>query len=422
MLKINENIYNRIGELGVYIYTLSLFISKSGISIGLGFLILAFLLYLWDKRKISLTVEEKYILAILILLPIFSLLSVGGSYSFQRALEKSYRYIGLFFIPYFLWKDKVIKIVLSLFSLSIVISFINGISFYKKFKWNFNIRLISFSSNPLDEAHIMAMGSMLVLVAIIYYVKEKKWLYTLFYSLTFILSLIALVLTQGRGAWIGFVAALFIVLFFLFKSKKNFIIVMLVISLLGYGAINSKVLENNRYIKRIVSITNADATSPKIRIFLWESSIDMFKNNLPFGVGRDNAGKFALEYMEKNKKYDEMKGNYAKRHLKDIAGSGNLHSMYFTSLAEEGILFFPFVGMFLFILYRQVRYCIGRERDMNYYIVVGTIGMLVAFLVGGLTENVWREIWKSNMLVFILGLYFSRIKLQNLKRDKLLKI
>ena len=410
MLKINENVYNKIGELGVYIYTLSLFISKSGVSIGLGFLILAFLLYLWDKRKISLTVEEKYILAILILLPIFSLLSVGGSYSFQRVLEKSYRYIGLFFIPLFLQKDKVAERVLSLFSLSIVISFINGISFYKKLKWNFNIRLISFSSNPLDEAHIMAMGSMLVLVAIVYYAKEKKWLYTLFYSLTFILSLIALVLTQGRGAWIGFVVALFIVLFFLFKSKKNFIVAMLAISLLGYGAINSKVLENNRYIKRIVSITNADATSPKIRIFLWESSIDMFKNNLPFGVGRDNAGKFALEYMEKNKKYDEMKGKWAKLELKNIAGSGNLHSMYFTSLAEEGILFFPFIGMFLFILYRQVRYCIGRERDMNYYIVVGTIGMLVAFLVGGLTENVWREIWKSNMLIFIIGLYLSRIK------------
>ena len=416
------NIYNKIGEVGVYIYTLSLFISKSGISIGLGFMILAFLLYLWDKRKISLTVEEKYILAILILLPIFSLLSVGGSYSFQRVLEKSYRYIGLFFIPLFLQRSRIVERVLSLFSLSIVISFINGIFFYKKLKWNFNIRLISFSSNPLDEAHIMAMGSMLVLVAIVYYGKEKKWIYTLFYSLTFILSLIALLLTQGRGAWIGFVAALFIVLFFLFKSKKNFIIAMLAISLLGYGAINSKVLENNRYIKRIVSITNADATSPKIRIFLWESSIDMFKNNLPFGVGRDNAGKYALEYMEKNKKYDEMKWQWAKLELKNIAGSGNLHSMYFTSLAEEGILFFPFIGMFLFILYRQIRYCIGRERDMNYYIVVGTIGMLVAFLVGGLTENVWREIWKSNMLVFILGLYFSRIKLQNLKRDKLLKI
>ena len=410
MLKINENVYNKIGELGVYIYTLSLFISKSGISIGLGFLILAFLLYFWDKRRISLTVEEKYILAILILLPIFSLLSVGGSYSFQRVLGKSYRYIGLFFIPLFLQKDKVVERVLSLFSLSIVISFINGIFFYKKLKWNFNIRLISFSSNPLDEAHIMAMGSMLVLVAIVYYVKEKKWLYTLFYSLTFILSLIALLFTQGRGAWIGFVVALFIVLFFLFKRKKNFVIAMLAISLLGYGAINSKVLENNRYIKRIVSITNADATSPKIRIFLWESSIDMFKNNLPFGVGRDNAGKFALEYMEKNKKYDEMKGKWAKLELKDIAGSGNLHSMYFTSLAEEGILFFPFIGMFLFILYRQIRDCIGRERDMNYYIVVGTIGMLVAFLVGGLTENVWREIWKSNMLVFIIGLYLSRVK------------
>lgn len=38
------------------------------------------------------------------------------------------------------------------------------------------------------------------------------------------------------------------------------------------------------------------------------------------------------------------------------------------------------------------------------------MGMLVAFLVGGLTENVWREIWKSNMFVFIVGLHLSRVK------------
>ena len=412
-MKINENVYNKIGEIGVYIYILSLFISKSGVSIGLGFMILAFLLYLWDKRKISLTVEEKYILAILILLPIFSLLSVGGSHSFQRALEKSYRYIGLFFIPLFLQKDKIVERVLSLFSLSIVTSFINGISFYKKLKWNFDIRLISFSSNPLDEAHIMAMGSILVLVAIVYYIKEKKWLYTLFYSITFILSLIALVLTQGRGAWIGFVAALFIVLFFLFKSKKNFVIAMLAISLLGYGAINSKVLENNRYIKRIVSINSKNDNSNKSRILLWQSGIEMYKSHPVFGVGRDNASEFSLEYMKNYFKGQEP--NWFFNQMMELAGSGNLHSMYFTSLAEEGILFFPFIGMFLFILYRQIRYCIGREKDMNYYIVVGTIGMLVAFLVGGLTENVWREIWKSNMLVFIIGLYLSRVK--NIERE-----
>ena len=410
MLKINQNIYNRIGELGVYIYTLSLFISKSGVSIGLGFLALAFLLYLWDKRKISLTVEGKYILVILILLPIFSLFSAGGSYSFQRALEKSYRYLPIFFIPLFIRSEKVIKIVLSLFSLSIFISFINGIFFYKKFKWNFNARLISFSSHPLDEAHILAMGSLLLLVVVIYTLKFKKIKELSIYLLAFILALVALVLTQGRGAWLGFLGGLFVVVFLLMKNKKIFIAGVILVGVLGLGAINSESLANNRYIKRVKSITNTEAASPKIRLLLWESSIDMFKNNFPFGVGRDNAGKFALEYMEENKKYDEMKHKWAKAHLKQIASSSNLHSMYFTSLAEEGILVIPFIGMFLFILYRQIRYCMSRERDLNFYIVVGTIGMLVAFLVGGLTENVWREIWKSNMLVFSLGLYLSRVK------------
>ena len=413
MFKIKQNIYNKIGELGAYIYTLSLFISKSGVSIGLGFLVLAFLLYLWDKRKIKLTTEEKYILVILILLPIFSFFSAGGTHSFQRALEKSYRYLPIFFIPLFITSERVIKIILSLFSLSIFISFINGIFFYKKLKWNFNVRLISFSSHPLDEAHILAMGSLLLLALLIYTLKFKKYRELPIYLLAFILALIALVMTQGRGAWLGFLSGLFIVVFLLMKNKKLFIVGVILVGVLGVGAVTSKGLENNRYIKRFESITNTEATSPKVRLLLWESSIDMFKNNLPFGVGRDNAGKYALEYMEKKNKYDEMKHKWAKAHLKEIAGSGNLHSMYFTTLAEEGILAFPFIGMFLFILYRQFRYCIARERDLNFYLVVGTMGMLVAFLVGGLTENVWREIWKSNVLVFSLGLYLSRVKSEN---------
>ena len=413
MFKINQNIYNKIGELGVYIYTLSLFISKSGVNIGLGFLALAFLLYLWDKRKIRLTTEEKYILVILVLLPIFSLFSAGGTHSFQRALEKSYRYLPIFSIPLFITSERVIKIILSLFSLSIFISFINGIFFYKKLKWNFNARLISFSSHPLDEAHILAMGSLLLLALIIYNIKFKKYKELPIYLLAFILALIALVMTQGRGAWLGFLGGLFVVVFLLMKNKKLFIVAVILVGVLGVGAVTSKGLENNRYIKRFESIQNLEDTSNKIRLFMWESSIDMFKNNLPFGVGRDNASKYALEYMEKNNKYDEMKWNGAKAHLKEIAGSGNLHSMYFTTLAEEGILAFPFIGMFLFILYRQFRYCIARERDLNFYLVVGTMGMLVAFLVGGLTENVWREIWKSNMLVFSLGLYLSRVKSEN---------
>ncbi len=413
MFKINQNIYNKIGELGVYIYTLSLFISKSGVNIGLGFLALAFLLYLWDKRKIRLTTEEKYILVILVLLPIFSLFSAGGTHSFQRALEKSYRYLPIFSIPLFITSERVIKIILSLFSLSIFISFINGIFFYKKLKWNFNARLISFSSHPLDEAHILAMGSLLLLALIIYNIKFKKYKELPIYLLAFILALIALVMTQGRGAWLGFLGGLFVVVFLLMKNKKLFIVGVILVGVLGVGVVTSKGLENNRYIKRFESIQNLEDTSNKIRLFMWESSIDMFKNNLPFGVGRDNAGKYALEYMEKKNKYDEMKHKWAKAHLKQIAGSGNLHSMYFTTLAEEGILAFPFIGMFLFLLYRQFRYCIARERDLNFYLVVGTMGMLVAFLVGGFTENVWREIWKSNVLVFSLGLYLSRVKSKN---------
>ena len=88
MFKINQSIYNQIGELGVYIYTLSLFISKSGVNIGLGFLVLAFLLYLWDKRKIRLTTEEKYILVSL-----FYYQYLAFSQQVEYTLSKSFRKI-----------------------------------------------------------------------------------------------------------------------------------------------------------------------------------------------------------------------------------------------------------------------------------------------------------------------------------------
>ena len=408
MFKINQNIYNKIGELGVYIYTLSLFISKSGISIGLGFLALAFLLHLWDKRKINLTIEEKYILVILVLLPIFSLFSVGGSHSFQRALEKSYRYIGLFFMPYFLWKDRVIKVVLSLFSLSIFINFVQGIKFMGKNSWKPWVRYLSFSSNTLDEAHILAIGSMLLISIIVFSIKSKKIKETIIYSLALIMALVALILTQGRGAWLGFIAGLSILLWILIKNKKIYVGIVVLSLLLGFGVINSKALEKNRYVKRIENIVNLKDSSNNSRILLWKSGIEMYRDNPIFGVGRDNAGDYSLEYMENH--FKGQKPNWFSKRMMELAGAGNLHSLYITSLAEEGILSIPFVGMFLFILYRQIRYCMNRERDFNFYIVAGTAGMLVAFLVGGLTENVWREIWKSNMFVFIISLYLSRIK------------
>lgn len=414
MFVIKDNLYQKIGEIGVYIYALSLFCSKAGINIGNALLLIAFLLYLYTKRKIRLTTEEKYILIILILLPIFSFFSAGGEYSFKRALEKTHRYLPVFFIPLFLNSERIIKNSLSLLSCSLIVSFIHGIFFYKKLKWNFGARLISFTSHPLDEAHILAMGSLLILGILIYIARKKNIKYEIFYGITFILALIALVFTQGRGAWLGFLAGLGAILFILIKNKKILIISTLLIGIFVGVFLETDIFQNNRYIKRFESIKNLEDTSNKIRIFMWESSIDMFKNNFPFGVGRDNAGKFALEYMKKNKKYKQIK---AKKQLKEIAASGNLHSLYFTSLAEEGVLSLGFIGMFGYIFIKQIKYCrYSKKKDFGYFIVLGTTGMLVAFAVGGLTENVWREIWKSNMLIFGLSLYLA-VKKKDWRKD-----
>ena len=102
----------------------------------------------------------------------------------------------------------------------------------------------------MDEAHILAMGSLLLLAVVVYAIAYRKIREGVIYSLSFILAIIALVMTQGRGAWLGFLAGLFIVLFLLIKNKKLFIVGVVLVGVLGIGLITSKGLENNRYIKR----------------------------------------------------------------------------------------------------------------------------------------------------------------------------
>ena len=42
--------------------------------------------------------------------------------------------------------------------------------------------------------------------------------------------------------------------------------------------------------------------------------------------------------------------------------------------------------------------------------ILGLAGMLVAFCIGGATENSWQEIWKSNMMCWSVGMFIAMKK------------
>ena len=112
----------KIGLIGVYLFAFSLMISKSGMNLGLGLMILGSLSFIKNFNIREIEIEKKFLFLLLILYPVFSFLSPGGVNSSLIALDKTYRYFPLFFIPIFLNKEKEILNVISCICFSVIIN------------------------------------------------------------------------------------------------------------------------------------------------------------------------------------------------------------------------------------------------------------------------------------------------------------
>lgn len=405
----------KIGLTGVYLFAFSLMISKFGTNLGLGLMILGSLFFIKDLNINKIETEKKLLIFLLILYPIFSLLSPGGVKSSLIALDKTYRYFSLLFIPVFLNKEKEILNVINCICFSVIINFINGMKIYSERNWNLKLRYESFGNNLLDDAHMFAMLSFLILAFIVYCIINKKLKFLILPIPAYILALSGLLLSQTRGAWLSLIGGLGIFIFLCIKNKKMIIAVIISCLLSGIVLSKTEYLKNNYYVNRFKSIKNINDDSPKIRLLMWQGAMHTFKENLIFGAGRDNSPKYILEYLEKNNKYDEV---HNKKMLRDIAETGNAHNMYFTSISEEGILslfLFAFWGM---IFFNEILLLKKLKNKNLYYILIGCISLTCAFYITGLTENAWRNIWKTNTFLMGVSIYLVIKKMENKMNKK----
>ena len=410
MILIKNNL-KYLGIIGAFLFGFSLMASKSGMNIGLGLMIFCSIFYIKNFNINKLEIEQKFLLVILILTPVFSLLSPGGKESFEIALKKAYRYFPIFFIPIFLTSERYIKILIGFIYGTIIINFFNGILYYKNLNWNFKIRYQSFGNNLLDDAHMFTMLSFIVLGVLIYTIKEKKYKYFIISLIVYLCDISGVLLGQSRGSWIALIGGIVLFFILLIKNKKLLLSIFFIIVICSGILLKSGKLDNNYYINRFKSIKNISSDSPKIRILMWEGAIDTYKNNPIFGSGRDNSSKYILKYLEDNKKYEEVQNKYM---LREIAKAGNPHNMYFSSISEEGILSLLLFSFWGFILLREILFFkILKKEDLFYYLMIGCISLTFTFYLAGLTENAWRNIWKANVYLIGVSLFLSIRKIEN---------
>lgn len=409
-----------IGILGVCIYMISSAISKAGINIGIGLMLFSSLFLIKDLKIENIGKELKFFVVILFLIPIFDFFSPGGLISAKITLEKSYRFLPLFLVPIFLNSLEKIKKILFLIVVSVGINCIYGIYLYKEKMWNFMLRYQSITTY-MDSAHVLTSLSFLILIFLIIEFKNKKRISICTIGVAiYLLNLICILLGQSRGAWLAFIGTMGV--FFLFSlNKKAFIGTILTVIILGGVIIRTENLKTNQYIKRFMSIKQIENDSPKIRLLMWEASINIYKNHPIFGVGKDNSPKYFLEYFEKNDSY-KLVSKYGREMMKSVATAGNTHNMYFENLVNMGSLFFILALFWIYILLKQIKFLLKFKKDEDeFWIILGSICVTISYYITGMTEGAWGEFWKRNIYLIGLILYFSikNIKKSGYKTEKL---
>lgn len=392
-----------IGLLGVYLYAVSLVTSKGGVNIGLVLMTISALFFIKNLKVKEIEQEYKFLLLLLLLIPIFDMLSPGGLKSAGISIKQSYRFLPVFIAPIFLTtKDKVEKFMF-LISTSVLVNCLYGLNVYRIKKWDFSARYQSFT-NIMDSPHALTGLSFIILILILNSVKEEKNKRLYYLIPTYILNLFCILLSQTRGAWLALIAGL--IIFVVIGLSRKSLLMLFISSFLIVG-VTFKTFENNRYIKRFYSIKDISDPSPKIRFLMWEASLKIYSENKIFGTGKNNSSKYYLEYFDKNNSYSEIP-SWARKMMKDIAGSGASHNMYFENLVNMGMLSFFLFGFWLYILYKAIALTLKQNKDnYNYWICLGVVSMITAYYITGLTEAAWGNFIKRHVYLVAIIIYIS---------------
>ena len=139
-----------------------------------------------------------------------------------------------------------------------------------------------------------------------------------------------LVLTWSRGAWLGLMLAI-VVMMFMWHSRSLWLVIIGVLSL----PFVTSVLPQN-IISRFTSIGNLSDSSTSYRVHIWHATVDMIKDNFWSGVGIGEGA------------WDRIYPLYSYMGVEAAPHSHNLYLQIWLELGVFGLLIFL---VFAFMLY-----------------------------------------------------------------------
>jgi O-antigen ligase len=236
----------------------------------------------------------------------------------------------------------------------------------------------------------------------------RNLLPTSFFLIAFGLMLAALYASQSRGAWIGFVAAVFVVgLVRGGSTTALFVALVAVLAVLGaLGTFqNLAPIITQRFSGALTALSIPDISTAEVtdanfaaigRLAHWKAALDMWRDHLWLGVG---FGNYAVIYPA-----------YAIGRWLDPLG--HAHNYYLNVGAETGLLGLLAYGIFWLFALALGWAAVRRSSGFQRAVAAGGIGVLVHLSVHNLVDNLFVQGMYLHIAV-VLGLlcliYLSRI-------------
>jgi len=202
---------------------------------------------------------------------------------------------------------------------------------------------------------------------------DKNWLRKLMYfGMTGAMGGCVL-FSMSRGAWIGFGAAVLVLVLFI---DKRLLVPVALLALFG-AAMMPSVTSRILYM---VSPEYIESSLRGGRLIRWQMGLDILSESPAFGAGLGHWGGAVAQNYEVMIK---IRGGYVKSVYIDS---------YFMKLAAEGGI--TLVATYLFLIYEQLIWCykaVKAQTDAFYrYLTYGVFAGLVAVIVHNIMENVFE--------------------------------
>jgi putative inorganic carbon (hco3(-)) transporter len=300
----------------------------------------------------------------------------------------------LFFIMFFIIftvrsREDILRVVYTFIIVTAVISVYEIVVYFAtlselltKLKW-VEIR-IDYFSNPLTQGQIK-MGALVFMIPFLF-MKEPP-VKRLYIVLVYIPIFLSMFLTQSRNVYLAFAAS--VIIYGMIRNRRIVVAFVLILIIFLFAA-------PEKYTSRITSIADPEQETNKIRITMWEQSWKIFKDYPVFGTG-ERFATFEELYTQYEPIEDEKSGE-----------GTHLHNNLLMIQATNGIIgLIPFIGLFLIIFLKQIRFYKAEKDNLSKMIILGAILVFISFHLAGMFDYNFRDQKIMPVVLFLITIPFA---------------